>query len=175
MGVLFNLEWLMRGWVLAIIVANKLKIGAELGVYNGGNCFFLLDNCPDLVMHGVDIFELQPGHPDYGNKQRYDFTRIYPGFLERAKKYGDRFIIHKGWTHEVVEEFEDHSLDFVFIDADHRYEPCRKDILLWKPKVRPGGFLMGHDIHEVGVLRAVKECCPNFEATNDYLCWVEKQ
>jgi predicted O-methyltransferase YrrM len=36
-------------------------------------------------------------------------------------------------------------LDFVFIDGDHSYEGCKIDIESWVDKVKPGGWLMGHD------------------------------
>jgi hypothetical protein len=49
--------------------------------------------------------------------------------------------------------------DFVFIDAGHSYEAVRQDIELWADKVRPGGWLGGHDYHPKfpGVIRAVNE------------------
>lgn len=37
------------------------------------------------------------------------------------------------------------SLDFVYIDGDHRPEHVRADLAAWWPKVRPGGLLAGHD------------------------------
>lgn len=49
------------------------------------------------------------------------------------------------------------SVDFVFIDADHRYEAVRADIAAYLPLVRPGGVLGGHDFHWPGVERAVLE------------------
>jgi predicted O-methyltransferase YrrM len=33
-------------------------------------------------------------------------------------------------------EFEDESVDFVFIDADHKYESVVKDIQSWLPKIK---------------------------------------
>jgi predicted O-methyltransferase YrrM len=173
-GIYYNIEWMMRGWALSLIKANKLKKGAELGTYMGGTTFFLLDNEPDLVLHTVDIFDIQPDHPDY-KKPSYDFTERYPEFLEKAKKYGDRLIVHKGWTHEVAKKIPDASLDFVLIDADHRYEGCKRDILLWRSKIRPGGLLMGHDIQEPGVRKATSECCDKLDITEDVFCWVEPQ
>jgi len=164
----------LRSWLISIIKENKFKIGAELGVYKGNTTFALLDTVPDLVIHAVDIFEMQPDHFDYSQRY-YDFTNIYPKFLERAKKYGNRIIVHKGWTHEVANKIDDHSLDFVFIDADHEYEACKRDIICWKPKVRKGGFLMGHDIQLPGVLRAVEESCPNYEKAKQGFCWFEAQ
>jgi len=56
-------------------------------------------------------------------------------------------------------EFPDAYFDFVFIDANHTYESVLADIQGWKPKVKPGGWLAGHD-HTTsfpGVEKACKE------------------
>ncbi|CAK0856203.1 unnamed protein product [Prorocentrum cordatum] len=37
------------------------------------------------------------------------------------------------------------SLDLVFLDARHDYEAVAADVVAWRPKVRPGGILSGHD------------------------------
>jgi predicted O-methyltransferase YrrM len=59
--------------------------------------------------------------------------------------------------------------DMIFIDANHRYEDVRDDILAWRPKLTPGGLLCGHDYDKdapdgkgwQGVVRAVDELVPN--------------
>lgn len=174
-GIYHNIDWLLRGWLMSLlsVKGNNLKYGVELGTYRGDTTFFLLDCVSDLRLHTVDIFEQQPNHPSY-NHAKYDFTDLYPAFLEKAKKYGDRLIVHKGLTHEVAKEVPNASLDFVFIDADHEYEGCKQDILDWRPKVRPGGLLMGHDINMPGVRRAVDECC-DADTNYDHYCWIEPQ
>jgi predicted O-methyltransferase YrrM len=56
--------------------------------------------------------------------------------------------------------FADASVDLVFIDARHEYEPCLADIRAWLPKVRPGGIIAGHDYSWAvfpGVIQAVEE------------------
>ena len=35
--------------------------------------------------------------------------------------------------------------DLVFIDGDHAYSGVKEDIEIWRPKVRKGGILCGHD------------------------------
>lgn len=49
------------------------------------------------------------------------------------------------------------TFDFVFIDADHSYEGARGDIEAYRPLIRPGGLLSGHDYHWPGVAQAVNE------------------
>lgn len=48
------------------------------------------------------------------------------------------------------------SFDLVFIDADHGYWACRKDIQAWRPLVEPGGILCGHDRQWEGVANALQ-------------------
>ena len=52
--------------------------------------------------------------------------------------------------------FDDESLDFVYIDANHQYEFVVDDIRKWLPKVRRNGYLCGHD-YSKEVKRAVDE------------------
>jgi len=53
--------------------------------------------------------------------------------------------------------YDDASLDFVFIDADHSYEAVMDDLRSWLPKIKPGGVIAGHDYYWDGVGRAVRE------------------
>ncbi len=62
-----------------------------------------------------------------------------------------------------AKRFEDGSVFFVFIDADHRYEAVKDDIAAWLPKIRPGGIIAGHDYYATdwpGVAQAVDEAFP---------------
>ena len=58
-----------------------------------------------------------------------------------------------------VQLYEDRSLDLVFIDASHEYQDVRADVLAWRPKIKPGGILAGHDYNPMfpGVIQAVDE------------------
>jgi predicted O-methyltransferase YrrM len=76
----------------------------------------------------------------------------------------------------------DGSLDLVFIDAAHDYPSVRADIDAWRPKVRAGGVLSGHDYDNTekygnyfkGVDRAVLETFgENFNTERAYVWWVQ--
>jgi hypothetical protein len=58
--------------------------------------------------------------------------------------------------------YEDGSLDFVMLDADHTLQSVRDDIAHWWPKVQKGGVLAGHDFSHYfpGVMRAALEAFP---------------
>lgn len=44
--------------------------------------------------------------------------------------------------------FKDNSLDFIFIDADHRYTAVMDDLKCWLPKLKSGGIISGHDCED---------------------------
>jgi Methyltransferase domain len=64
-----------------------------------------------------------------------------------------------------AKKYQDKSLDFVFIDADHGYDSVHRDIAAWLPKIRRGGIIAGHDFCPdfPGVIRAVTEAFPRVD------------
>ena len=45
-------------------------------------------------------------------------------------------------------DFDNGSIDFLFLDADHRYEPFTRDLHAWYPKMKRGGIMCGHDCEQ---------------------------
>ena len=66
-------------------------------------------------------------------------------------------------------QYNNNSLDFVFIDADHSYEAVKNDILHWYPKVKVNGMIGGHDEMHEPVSRAVKEIFGEYNVIGN--CW----
>jgi glycosyltransferase involved in cell wall biosynthesis len=58
--------------------------------------------------------------------------------------------------------YSDKSLDFVFLDANHKYETITEDIKHWLPKIKSGGIIGGHDYSPAfpGIIKAVNEIFP---------------
>ena len=87
-----------------------------------------------------------------------DADNIYELFLERTRPH--KHVTHRRKTSlDAAAEFGDATLDAVYIDAAHDYEPVKADILAWRPKLKSGGVLAGHDYgkHAPGVIKAVNE------------------
>lgn len=76
---------------------------------------------------------------------------------------------------KAAELYQDKSLDFVLIDANHDYEEVKKDILAWLPKIKPGGVIAGDDYNPTsfpGVVKAVHEIFTPEQITFCDSCWV---
>lgn len=151
----------MREHFIADIVRkHDLGMGAELGVRHGRTFLHLLRVCPWLTLIGVDLWKKMPemeaveGGETYENWNMEEFERIV---RDGAEPYKDRAIILKMDTHDASSHVEDGELDFVFIDADHTYEGVNRDITDWTPKVRKGGFIIGHDYNWTTVRAAIYE------------------
>jgi predicted O-methyltransferase YrrM len=70
-------------------------------------------------------------------------------------------VIHST-SEAAAEKFGGASLDWLYIDGNHHYEFVRKDLELYFPKVKRGGFIVCDDYHYAGkwndgVTRAVDE------------------
>lgn len=72
---------------------------------------------------------------------------------------------------DACKNYEDNTLDFVYIDASHEYDDVKKDIINWLPKVKTGGIIAGHDINCPDVKKAVIEVIPAAESVFQYDIW----
>lgn len=84
----------------------------------------------------------------------------YRGFLENMADAGlsDAVQVHRKPSVDAAKDFEDESVDLVFIDGDHTFNGCLSDIDAWWPKLKLGGVMLGHDYcaDKYGVVQAVK-------------------
>lgn len=172
----------MRRWetLADLIQQRNWQTGAELGVWQGKTYKYLLANCPNLTLTGVDLYEPQPNNtgPETWtpgeNGHAWDHNRYYQDILQFQGTIGPRAQFLKTTTVEAAGLVEDNSLDFVFIDADHSYESVKQDIQLWSPKIKSTGCVIGHDINWPGVRQAVEETLGKYTVAPDNVWIVEK-
>lgn len=169
-------------WLIRLIGSNGYTSGAEIGCANGATTYRLLRYCLDLKLYVVDKWEKIEAGAEGGAMEggpgceNWDPKRGWFRFQQVTRDYGQRLTVLKGDSVEMAQHVPDESLDFVFIDADHRYQAVKADIAAWTPKVKAGGFITGHDIHLSGVLRAVEEAFPGYTDTGiDHVWFIKKQ
>lgn len=119
-------------------------IGVEVGTFKGefaqeimkvwDGTLFLIDVWRDL---GVE-------YNDSSNHKNFQ-GGVYGDCMRNIQGFEDRAIMIRATSEISSNFFEDNSLDFVYIDANHAYEFVKQDIELWFPKVKKGGLVMGHD------------------------------
>ena len=143
---------------------------AEVGVNEGTLSGWLLGWHRNLTLVMVDHW----GVTYYRDEAQRQNVRKQ-AFARTTQEAGRRVVLG-GLSVEMAAQVKDGTLDLVFIDADHEYESVRDDIAAWAPKVRPGGWLGGHDYWKrggfPGVHRAVDEAFPEgVELDEDSTWW----
>jgi hypothetical protein len=118
-------------------------VGAEVGVFEGEHAEILCKNIPGLELYCVDSWIPYRGMRDY---HTYQFQPAFEKAQRVLTPYNCKFI--KKFSMDAVKDFEDKSLDFVYIDANHGFRHVIDDVDSWLPKVKRGGIIFGHDFHK---------------------------
>ena len=127
---------------LALIFAELgFKVGAEIGVESGKYSKVLCKTIPDLELFCIDSWVSYENYREHVSQEKQD--KFYSDAEARLKPYNCTLI--KGYSMDVVSDFEDESLDFVYIDGNHEFRQATDDIDEWSRKVRKGGIVAGHD------------------------------
>lgn len=117
------------------------KIGAEIGVMKADFSKLWGRNIPGLKMYLID-----PYYSYSGARKKFREHKQNKKIAQEAVKDYNAVFIEKP-SEEAYREIPDNSLDFVYIDGNHKFDYAMLDILLWSRKVRPGGMISGHDFY----------------------------
>lgn len=148
-------------------VVKRLPSGSrlvEIGTYKGCSFSFLVveavNSGKTFDIIGIDACPWPDVEPDF-NK-----------YMEPLK--GHFRTLFGGDSFDRAKEFEDGSIDFCFIDANHTYEFVKRDIESFLPKMRKGGVMAGHDYNEnhPGVMQAVNEAFKDFKYVKEEDTWI---
>jgi len=117
------------------------KKGVEVGTLKGWYANWMCH-----VIKGVKLFLVDP-YIAYDEYSEGRTQKDLDSFEDMAKTRLARFDVEfiKKTSMEAVRNFNDESLDFVFIDANHDYKWVKEDIEAWSKKVKKGGIVSGHD------------------------------
>jgi cephalosporin hydroxylase len=173
-------------------MANLLPdncIVVEVGAANGRSAIMLAEMLSDLgknfTMYVVDNMA-------YGGA---DQRNAIIGHMV-SSGMGSKIKLMEMSSLDASCHFNDHSIDFFFLDSSHEYEETKASLRLWYLKLKDERILAGHDFNAPEVKEAVLEVIPeivtrapipgqsfqpekvlNIEATtkNYGLYWLKKQ
>jgi len=146
----------------------KNAVVAEVGVDEGRYSEKILAITAPRILHLIDPWESER----YGER--------------KMKIVGDKFknqidsgqvVVHRGRCVDVLRGFADGCLDWVYLDASHRYQETLEELELCRLKVKGEGLIAGHDYTagnveraiRYGVVEAVNEICNNYGYRLAYL------
>jgi hypothetical protein len=128
----------------------------EVGCWQGRSTAYLgvsiVNSGKHISLHCVDRWQ-DPTVPS--------LREVFESNLARVVSAGLDLTLHQTDSHLAAAAFADRSLDFVWLDAGHRFEEVRGDLLAWLPKLRFGALIGGDDWNFLGVSAAVREILGN--------------
>ncbi len=146
--------------------ASKSVVIAEIGSYSGRSTLALAVNAPPgAIVYACDHWQ--------GSVDQQEALKMMPsGWLFDDFTYNLRGITNV-WPLAVNSlqaarwmATQGKTFDLIFIDASHDFESVKADIMAWKPLLKDGGILAGHnygDPPNPGVKQAVDLLIPKFQ------------
>jgi len=139
----------------------------EIGSWKGGSSVELAKANKKYEkkasLYCIDTWDYREGynHPELCKLAKGE--DIYEAFKNNMRDYSCTVL--KGLSEMFLKQFENESVDLIFLDADHSYEAVKQDISNWWLKLRHDGIFCGHDYGrtEYGVTEAVNEFWDNVE------------
>lgn len=132
--------------------AEEMDSIIEIGSWKGRSGHALLSGCKGMV-YLIDTFKGTAGEMDY-----FKDKDAYEQCVENLKDFKNKEIL-KMTSSEAVSLVPE--VDMVWIDGDHSYEGCKRDIEMYLPKAKK--LICGHDFGRDVIKRAVKETLGDVE------------
>lgn len=132
----------------------------EIGSYSGEGTVVIAKHFKEVTavdpwMNGYDINDVA--------SQQCPMKFVFQAFQDKTEDLENVMFI-RGKSIDALESIKDESCDFVYIDGDHRYEGVLADLIGWRPKLRVGGVMAGHDWSFKTVQKALVEVFKDKEA-----------
>lgn len=153
---------------------------AEIGVWEGDFSARILEINKPRLLHLVDPwrYESDEVYKDawYGGKKAINQEQMDAVYDRVTKRFATQVragtvVIHRSASSEAVSAFADGYFDWIYIDGNHLYEFVKLDLELWRPKVKPGGYITGDDYtdrEDLWYRGGVKKAVDDFASRNNY-------
>jgi len=137
-----------------LLESAKFHVGAELGVQQGLFAEHILKHWPSCTkFYLIDIWAHQKNYVDGANVGDKEQDLVYRKALNRMAPFRNKTIILRNFTKDAAKLIPDGSLDFVYVDARHDYCGVMEDLTSYYPKLKPGGYMAGHDYKTAAEVR----------------------
>ena len=140
---------------------EKGTVGAELGVGMGKFSKHIVTNMELKKLYCIDLWAPISKHvqgPFYTDDE--GFEERYQSIKKDLEQYPIEVI--RDLTYNAPNYIKEKELDWAYVDGDHTYDGCKKDLDAVDALVHDNGYIMGHDHtykakRNWGVIEAVRE------------------
>ena len=129
--------------ILNITKEFSTGTGVEVGTFKGEYSKHIL-NIWNGTLYMVDVWRPLDNYIDSNNHSNFE-NGVYSECIKNTSGFEHRSSMIRADSKLASKIFQDKSLDFVYIDANHSYDYVKEDIELWYPKIKSDGYLLGHD------------------------------
>lgn len=137
------LPTLSRSHLPALCKELGFTKGAEIGVWKGGYSATFCAGVPSMHMLCVDPWAQYEGWDDGKAVSKDTINDAYA--IATHALAGKNATIVRAFSKDAAKDVPDGSLDFCYVDSNHKYGPVLEELALWVPKVRSQGVIAGHD------------------------------
>lgn len=161
-------------------VVQKYPSGShfvEIGIFKGKSAAFMaveiLNSGKQIKFDCVDTWYGSPEHFSGESCEDKDVVdgKLYQKFLENMTPVKGLYTPVRTTSLLASRLYQDQTLDFVFIDAEHTYAAVKEDIAAWLPKIKRGGMIGGHDWVWPEVRNAIEDSLVDINSEGNYW-WV---
>lgn len=127
----------------------KNAVCAEIGVWDGAFSKVIIDITSPKKIHLIDPWLFQPEYKNtaFGRVAQKDVMNDKYLSVKKMFEKNNNVEIHKAFSHDALETFDDNYLDWVYIDGNHNYDVVSKDLEICRKKVKSDGIISGDDYY----------------------------
>lgn len=125
-------------------------VGVEIGTHLGEYAEHILRHWHGQKLICVDPWEEAIDYDDqipllWGGSDRL-VHRLHAESRLSAYVHHGKCKIWQTTSDQATRNFQNDTLDFVYIDGNHKFGHVLADLQLWWRCIKPGGYIFGHDI-----------------------------
>lgn len=182
MNHIYNLPEFGENWftypILYKSMVEKFPSGSkfvEVGSWKGKSAAYLaveiINSKKNILLDCIDTWK---GSAEHAHDSYIKSNSLYELFIKNISSLSSVINPIRMDSVSASKQYENNSIDFVFIDANHEYTYVKKDIESWFPKVKVGGIIAGHDYRNGwgDVDRAVDEFFKDKTFLKSESCWI---
>lgn len=153
--------------MMDLILEVRPKICVEIGVFGGSSIYptaCALSFTNGGIVYAIDPWSTEeclkgytPGDPNYNWWGMIDQEKIYQDFLNMLRHFrvANYCKAMRSNAAMALSTFADNSIDILHVDGNHTEDSAFKDVTMYLPKVKKGGYIWFDDANWSSTNKAV--------------------